>query len=547
MRKLRSQEMGWLLKELIKTGGFTDHDLQHPVVNVVNTWSEWNPGHNHLKLVAEAVKRGVWSAGGFPLEYGTLSLCPGQTLPNRNLLALETEAVFLSEPADAASFICTCDKDVPALLMGCARVNLPSIFVLGGTMLPGRWRGEDVVCCTDGIKAEAMYRGGLISEKDWSEFKRSVCPCSGACGPLGTANTMQVMAEALGMSLPGSATTPAVYAQLYQKAEESGRALMHLLREDVKPRDIMTVKAIENAVRLLMAMGGSTNAVIHLIALAKQLEISLPLERFDEVSRETPFIVDVKPSGQGVVADIHRAGGVPVVMKALEPLLNLDVMTVTGKTLGENLTGIKVSDGNIVHSIDKPILGEGGLAVLRGNLAPNGAVLKHSASLNRELLQHRGPALVFNTGEEAYKALMRENLEVAEDHVLIHRYQGPKAACMPESGMLPIPTVLVKKGVRDMVRVSDGRTSGTCFGTNVLHVSPEAMLGGPLAAVENGDIIDLDLVHRRIDVKLTAKQIEERLNNWKPPEPRYNYKRGPLALWYQFCEQAEKGCMYPWM
>jgi len=543
----RSRDMGWILRGLIKTGGFTDHDLEHPIVQIVNTWSEWNPGHNHLRYVSEAVKRGVWSAGGFPLEYNTLSLCPGQTLPNRNLLAMETESVFLSEPADAAVFICTCDKDVPAMLMAAARVNIPSVFVLGGAMLPGRWRGEDVVCCSDWQRFDPERRAGLISDEEWSEFLECVLPCSGACGPMGTANTDQSIAEALGMALPGAASVPAVTARLPALAEESGRAVMQLLKEDIKPRDIMTSKALENAVRVLMAIGGSTNLVIHLIALARMLDLGLSLERFDELSRETPYIVNVKPSGRYAAVDLNRAGGIPAVMKEIGSLLYLDALTVTGKTVGENIARAEVKDRDVIYPLEKPIFPEGGLAILKGNLAPDGAVIKQVGARNKSLLDHEGPALVFNSSPEAYKALLNEDLDATPEHVLVLRYEGPKGNVMPETGSLPIPTRLAKKGVRDIVRVTDSRMSGTTSETIVLHVSPEAYVGGPLAAVQDGDSIELDVKRRRLEVKLTDKEIRRRLERWRPPEPRYNYKRGPLALWYQFCEQADKGCVYPFM
>ncbi|MEM1997023.1 MAG: dihydroxy-acid dehydratase [Candidatus Bathyarchaeia archaeon] len=555
--KLRSEKMGWILRGLIRAGGY-NYETGKPIVEIVNTWSEWNPGHNHLRKVAEAVKRGVLSAGGFPLEYNTLSLCPGQSLPNRNLLALEVESVICgvggkedpapyAEPADAVVFICSCDKDVPALLMAAARINLPSIFVLGGAMLPGKFKGEDVVCCTDAQRLERDFRAGIITEEEWREFQNSVFPCSGACGPMGTANTMQCMAEALGMALPGSACSPATLAETYWRAEESGRKIMELLKENVRPRDIMTEKSLENAIKVLMAIGGSTNAIIHLIAIARELDLNLPLERFDEISKRTPFLVDVKPSGRYAAVDFHAAGGVPALMKQMEPTLNLDVLTVTGRTLRENLANVHVKDANIIRPLNQPLLPEGGIAILKGNLAPRGAVIKHSASIDRRLLQHRGPALVFNSPEEAYRYLLREDIEISEDHVLILRYQGPKAACMPETGALPIPTALAKRGVKDIVRITDGRMSGTHFGTIVLHVSPEAYVGGPLAAVENGDIVELDLTRRLLEVKLTDKQIKERLERWVPPEPKYNYRRGPHALWFNFCTQADEGCIYPFM
>lgn len=545
--KRRSKDMRWGLAGLIRSGGYTDHDLGKPIVEIVNTWSEWNPGHRHLRQMAEAVKRGVWMAGGFPLEYNTLSLCPGQTLPNRNLIALETQAVFLDEPADAAVFICSCDKDVPALLMGAARVNLPSIFVLGGAMLPGRWKGEDVVCCTDAQRILTELRAGNITEADWELFTQCVHPGCGACGPMGTANTMQSMAEALGMALPGSATTPAVSARLLQLAEESGRQVMELLKEDLKPTDIITPQAMDNAIKVLMAIGGSTNAVIHLIALAKHLDSELPLERFDQISRQVPYITDVRPSGRYVVADLWEVGGITAVMKRIEALLDTSVKTVTGRTLGENLAGVRVPETDMIRTLEDPLLDEGGLAVVKGTLAPKGAIIKHSGSRNRKLLQHKGPALVFNSALEARQMLAREDLEVREDHVLVLRYEGPKGDVMPERGALPIPIPLAKKGVKDMLVVNDCRMSGTNFGSIVLHSSPEAYVGGPLAAVENGDVIELDLAQRRLDLLVPEREIKRRLEGWTPPEPRYDYKRGPLALWYRFCEQADKGCVYPFM
>ncbi len=549
MRELkhRSKEMRWTLAGLIRSGGYTDHDLGKPIVEIVNTWSEWNPGHRHLRQVAEAVKRGVWMAGGFPLEYNTLSLCPGQTLPNRNLIALETQAVFLEELADAAVFICSCDKDVPALLMGAARVNVPSIFVLGGAMLPGRWKGEDVVCCTDAQRITTELRAGNITQADWELFTQCVFPGCGACGPMGTANTMQSMAEALGMALPGSATTPAVSARLLWLAEESGRKVMELLKEDLKPTDIMTPQAMDNAIKVLMAIGGSTNAVIHLIALAYHLDFELPLERFDQLSRQVPYITDVKPSGRYVVADLSEVGGMAAVMKRIEPLLDTTVKTATGRTLGENLAEVWVPATDMIRTLEGPLLDEGGLAVVKGTLAPKGAIIKHSGSRNRKLLQHKGLALVFNSGLEALQMLARDDLEVSEDHVLVLRYEGPKGDLMPERGALPIPIPLAKKGVKDMLVVNDCRMSGTNFGSIVLHTSPEAYVGGPLAAVENGDMIELDLARRRLDLLVPEREIKRRLERWKPPEPRYDCKRGPLALWYQFCGQADKGCVYPFM
>ena len=543
----RTKNLPWYHWAMIRAGGVSDANRGRPIVEIVNTWSERNPGHQHLRHLSEAVKRGVIRAGGLPVEYNTLSLCPGQTLPNRNLLAMETEAVFLHEESDAAVFICTCDKEIPAMLLAAARVNIPSIFVLGGTMLPGRWMGQDVVCCTDLQRVDTELRAGSITQADFEAFKECVVPGCGACGPLGTANTMQSMAEALGMALPGSATTPAVSAQLLWNGEDSGAQVIDLLAKNLCPRDIMTPEAVDNAIKVLMAMGGSTNAVIHLIALAHQLDFSLPLDRFDSLSRETPYLVNVKPSGSYAVADLHESGGVYQVMKNLEPLLDTSVKTVTGQSLKENLARRQVRNDDKIRDLDHCILPEGGLAVIRGNLAPNGSILKHAGSRDRRLLKHKGPALVFDSGLEARRILAQEDLEVSEDAVMVLRYEGPKANCMPEMGALPIPYKLARQGVKDMLRVNDCRMSGTQFGTIVLHISPEAQVGGPLAVVENGDIVELSLERRELNLLVPDEEIRRRLANWRAPEPRYNYKRGPLALWYQMCEQADKGCIYPWM
>lgn len=545
--KHRSKNIGKILTGLVATAGYRPENFNKPIINIVNTWSEWNPGHSHLRGLAEAVKRGVWMAGGFPLEYNTLSLCPGQTLPNRNMLTLETESVFLSEPADAAVYICTCDKDVPALLMAAARTNIPSIFVLGGTMYPGRWLGRDVVCCTDQQRADIMFRAGEISEEQYEHFYNVCFPTCGACGPLGTANTMQCMTEALGMCLPGAATTPAPHFMLARNAEESGAKVVELLAKNIRPRDIMTEDAINNAIKVLMAMGGSTNAVIHLIALAKQLGIDLPLDRFDAISRETPFIVNVKPSGTWAVSDLHEEGGVRTVMKQIEPLLETSVKTVTAQTLAENLRGPRPASTDKIRTLDNPILTEGGLAVIRGNLAPTGAIIKHSAAANRALLQHKGPAVVFESGDEAHRVLADRDLDLTADHVMVLRNMGPKAACMPERGALPLPYKVARTGAQDMMRVTDCRMSGTQWGTVVLHVSPESYVGGPLAAVQTGDIVELDLEHRRLDLHVPDEEIRRRLAAYVPPAPSYDYQAGPLALWYQLCEQAEKGCVYPFM
>jgi len=553
-RELKSQRFcgvgarRYTYRGLFKSMGFTERDLQNPIVGIANTWSELNPGHYHLRTVAEAVKRGVWQSGGTPLEFNTISLCEvfieGSSLPYRNLLSLDTEAMIKAHPLDAAVLLSTCDKDVPGQLMGAASANIPSIVVTGGPMLPGRFRGEDVVCCTDISKYEAELRAGNVTEADMIDLENCITPGIGACGMMGTANTMQSMAEALGMALPGSANVPAVYARRCWVAEESGRQIMELIKADIKPSDVMTRKAFENAIRVLAALGGSTNAVIHLIAIAHQLNIELDLRIFDRLSSETPYIANVKPSGKYTMLDFYEAGGVMAVMKVLEPQLYTDVLTVSGKTLKENLAHVKVRRANVITGLKKPLDREGGLAILFGNLAPDGGVIKVSAA-SPDLLQHKGRAVVFNSMAEVREELLAEEAEVSSDDVLVLRYVGPKGAGMPEYGMIPLPANLLRRGVRDMVRVTDGRMSGGHYGTVVLHVAPEAAIGGPLAAVETGDIIELDVKQRRIDVNLTNNQIEKRLENRKPRTP--GYKRGYLALFTDSVEQANKGCIFPFL
>jgi dihydroxy-acid dehydratase len=449
-----------------------------------------------------------------------------------------------AHPLDSAVLLSTCDKDIPAQLMGAASANIPCIMVTGGPMLAGKFRGEDVVCCTDISRYEAELRAGNITEADMLELENCIAPGIGACSMMGTANTMQSMAEALGMTLPGSANIPAVHSKRYWVAEESGRQALELMRNNIKPSDIMTKKSFENAIRVLMALGGSTNAVIHLIAIAHQSGIELDLKMFDKISCETPFIANVKPSGKYTMPDFYEAGGVLAVMKLLEPLLHTDVMTVTGKTLKENLKNVEVRKTDVIAPLDKPLAREGGLVVLFGNLAPDGAIIKVSAA-SPHLLKHRGRAVVFNSIAEAREKLLDHDFDVSAEDVLVLRYVGPRGAGMPEYGMLPLPRKILERGIRDMVRITDARMSGGHFGTIILHVAPEAAVGGPLAAIETGDMIELDVKRRRIDVNLTDAQIEKRLKEWRPPQPKY--KRGYLALFMNSVEQANKGCIFPFM
>lgn len=543
-------QAGMTRRAFLKAEGYTDEDLSKPIIGICNTWSELNPCNIHLRQVAEAVKRGVWQAGGFPLEFNTLSLnevfWAPTTMLYRNLLAIETEEALRAQPLDAVVLLASCDKTVPAQLMAAASANIPAIMVTGGPLLSGRYRGEDIGVSTDLYRYWNEYRAGNITEEDLAELENSMCPSCGHCTIMGTASTMASMAEALGMMLPGGAAIPAVDARRYQFAEASGRQIMRLLEQDIRPSDILTPEAFDNAIRICMAIGGSTNVVIHLIAIARRLGIDLTLDRFDRLSRETPYLCAIKPSGPYMMEHLFEAGGIPAVMAELRPLLHLDALTVTGKTVGENLARARVLDRRVIAPLDQPLRPEGGIAVLHGSLAPTGAVIKQSAA-SPHLLRHRGPALVFNSAEEIQRRIVQERLEASEDTVLVMRYQGPLGAPgMPETGgSMPIPENLLKRGIRDVLRITDARMSGTAYGTIVLHVEPEAAAGGPLAVVQDGDEIEIDVLARRLDLLVDEREIQRRLAQWRPPERPWN--RGYRALFLDHVLQASQGCDFDFL
>jgi len=527
----------------IRAMGFTDFDMQRPVIGVINPWSEINPGHWHFKALGEAVKRGIWAAGGFPLEYPTISMCEVfhniSTLIYRNLMAIDTEEFISSVPVDGVVLLSTCDKDVPAQIMGLATANKPAIIVTGGTRLAGYYEGQTVACSTDTQKFSWDYKAGAIGEAEMREVEMNgFFNTCGACGVMGTANSVQSIAEALGMTLPGCASIPAVYAQRLHIAEATGIKIVELVEKDIKPSDVLTRPAFENAIRTLMALGASTNLVIHLIAMGRRAGVPLTLDDFDRISRETPFITNVKPSGACTVEELWRAGGVTAVMKEIEPLLDTSVMTASAKTMKENLADVRVLDRNVIRPLDDPFSSDGGLRIVRGSLAPDGAVIKVAAA-SPNLIKHTGPAAVLTSRRQ--EDIDRDLAHITADHVIINRNMGPVGAPgMPEVGPSGLPVHLLRQGVRDMVRITDARMSGTSYGTVVLHVAPEAAVGGPLAVVQDGDMVELDAMNGKLNLLVDEREIQRRLAAWQPPAPKYT--QGYRALWLNQVTQAPDGC-----
>ncbi len=515
-----------------------------PVIGIINTWSDINSCHTHFRQRAEEVKRGVWQAGGFPVEMPAMSLAePFQkpsTMMYRNLLAMETEELLRSYPCDGVVLMGGCDKTTPALFMGAASMGLPAIFVPAGPMLRGNWRGNTLGSGSDSWKYWDELRAGNITGDDWEEIEDGIARSPGTCMTMGTAATMMSTADALGLTLPGVSSIPAPDSNHSRMATRTGRRIVEMVWEDLKPSDIFTEKAFENAITCVMALGGSTNAIVHLVAMAGRLGIKLDLERFDGISRKTPWLANIRPSGKFLMEDFFYAGGVRGLLAELKDLLHLDCMTVNGKTLGENLEGADIYDADVIHRRADPLSVEGGLAVLRGNLAPNGAVIKQTAA-DPILHVHKGPAVVFADYNDMAARLDNEDLEVTKDSALVLQNAGPQGGPgMPEWGMLPIPKKILKQGVRDMVRISDARMSGTSYGTCVLHVSPESFVGGPLALVRTGDMIELDIAARRLHLDVADAELVRRKSEWRQP-PR-KFQRGFGAIYANHITQADAGC-----
>ncbi len=517
-----------------------------PVIAIVNTWSDINQCHAHFRQRVEDVKRGVLQAGGFPLELPAISLSEPFVKPTtmlyRNFLAMETEELLRSHPIDGAVLMGGCDKTTPGLLMGAISMNLPAIFVPAGAMLRGNWRGKVLGSGSDTRKYWAELKAGTITPEDWSEIEGGISRSHGMCMTMGTAATMTGVAEAMGFSLPGASSIPAPDAGHPRMCAASGRRIVEMVWEDLKPSDLLSAAAIDNGIRCHLAMGGSTNAMIHVVALARRAGIPLTLQRFDELARRVPVLANVRPSGAFLMEDFHYAGGIRALLAQLQGELDLGCMTVTGHTLGANIAGAEIYNAEVIHGMNDPIAKEA-TAILYGNLAPDGAVMKPSAADPR-FLRHRGPALAFESYEQMAAQIDRDDLEVTPDHVLVLKNAGPVAAGMPEWGMLPVPKKLLTQGVRDMLRVSDARMSGTSYGACILHVSPEAGIGGPLAFVGTGDVIEVDVAARRIDLRVADDELARRKADWRPkPLPPRGYGR----LFATHIQQAHDGCDFDFL
>lgn len=551
--KKRGDRTGLLRNALLKSMGYTDADIEKPIIGIINTWAETNPGHIHFRQLSEAVKRGVWAAGGFPLEVNTMSICEVffdiSSLVYRNLLSITTEELIERHPFDGVVLIGGCDKNVPAQLMAAVSANKPTIYLPGGAMLPGSYKGKTLACGTDSFYLYNDYTSGKITLEEMTKHEGCLYGSAGACPIMGTANTCQTVTEALGIALPNSASCLGVSAEKLRISEETGRKAVELVEKDIKCLDIINKSSIENSIRVLMATGGSTNLIIHLIAIARRAGIDLKLDDFERISKETPVLVNVKPHGtENVGIGFHNAGGVASLMKEMENLLDGSCLTVTGKTVSENLENIDLPyDENVIRPLGNPIEEKGGIAVLYGNLAPNGAVIKRSAA-SPHLLNHRGPAKVFDDLAECQKYLLDDSSDVTADTVIVLRGYGPKGAPgMPENGnFMPLPPKLNKLGINDFVRITDARMSGGCFGTQVLHVAPESAVGGPLAIVRDGDIIHLDVDNNLIELEITDEEIAERLKNFEPKR-HDDIKRGFVRNFIDNVTQADEGCDLTYM
>ena len=520
-----------------------------PLIAIINTWSDINPCHSHLRERAENVKRGVWQAGGFPVEMPAITL--GETFQKpttmmyRNLLAMETEELLRSYPADGCVLLGGCDKTTPALLMGAISMNLPAIFVPAGPMLRGNWQGQILGSGSDVMKYWAERRAGNIDEKAWGQIEEGIARSAGTCMTMGTASTMTSVAEVLGFTLPGASSIPAVDSNHPKMANLSGRRIVELVWEDLKPRDLLTPASFDNAVTAVLALSGSTNAVIHLPALAGRAGVKLTIDRFDQLSRTIPVLANLRPSGKYLMEDFYYAGGLPALLAALKPHLDASCRSVTGKSLGENIARAQIYNTDVIRGLDNPVKDSGGLVILRGNLAPTGAVIK-AAAAEPALLKHTGPAVVFNSFDEMNSRIDDPSLRVDANSVLVLRNAGPKGAPgMPEWGNLPIPQKLLKAGVRDMVRISDARMSGTNYGACVLHVSPESFVGGPLALLKEGDLIQLDAGARKLNMLVDEQEISRRREAWRPKEGIY--PRGYGKLFMQHIKQADEGCDFDFL
>lgn len=540
----------FLHRSWLKTEGVTDHAFRgRPVIGICNSWSELVNCNAHLRELAEATKRGVLQAGGFPLEFPVMSLGEALMKPTtmlyRNLMAMDVEESIRSYPLDGVVLLTGCDKTTPASIMGAASANMPAIVVTGGPMLNGRWRNLNLGSCTDCWHYHEELRAGRIDDTEWSEIEGSISRSHGHCMTMGTASTMACVTEGLGMTLPGAAAIPASDSRRKAVAEVSGRKIVELVQKDVRPTDILTPEAFENAIRVLHAISGSTNGILHLLAIAGRVDVDFPLQLFDELSETTPWLVNLKPSGEYLMEDFYYAGGLPAVMAQISNLLHTDALTVSAETVGANIANAEIVNTDVIARRENPLSEGGTLVVLYGNLCPDGAVLKRSAA-DPKLMQHEGPAVVFDDIYDMNERVDNPDLDVSRDSVLVLKNAGPVGAPgMPEWGHLPIPAKLLKEGVGDMVRISDARMSGTSYGAVVLHVAPETAVGGPLALVQTGDRIKLDVASRRLDLVIDDAELAGRRAVWTPPERKD--RRGYRRLYEDRVLQANEGCDFDFL
>lgn len=542
----------FLRKAFIKAMGYSDDALDRPIVGITNTYSDFNPCHGNVPQLIEAVKRGAMLAGAMPMEFPTISIHESFAYPTsmflRNLMAMDTEEMIRALPVDAVVLIGGCDKTTPAQVMAAVSADRPTIVLPVGPMLVGHFKGEVLGACTDCRRLWGEFRGGRISAEDIEVANERLVPSIGTCGVMGTASTIACMMEAMGMTLPGAATIPATHADRVRIAEATGKQAAALTKGGPKPSDIITKDALHNAIVMLQAIGGSTNGVVHLSAIAGRTNTPLSLEEYDEIGKKTPVLVDLKPSGDHYMEHFHYAGGVPRLMQELKDLLKLDAKHVMGGTLGDAIKVYEDVPGQtVIRPRNAPLKKEGGMAILRGNLCPRGAVIKQAAA-SPKLMQHEGRAVVFESVEDMTNRIDDPALDVTEDDVIVMRNAGPIGAPgMPEAGYIPIPKKLALKGIKDMVRISDARMSGTAFGTIVLHVSPESAVGGPLALVKTGDRIKLDVAGRKLELLVSDAELEKRRKSWHAPPVPEVAQRGYAKLYREHVQQADEGCDFDFL
>ena len=546
----KDDKMGFVHRSWLRNQGYPDHLFRgRPVIGICNTWSDLTPCNGHLREIAEVVKKGIYEAGGFPLEFPVMSL--GETIMKpttmlwRNLASMDVEETMRANPLDGVVLLNGCDKTVPSTLMGAASVNLPTIVVPGGPMLNGKFRGKDIGSGTFTWQLSEGMKAGTLSRDDLIEAESCMSRSAGHCMTMGTASTMATMQEVLGLTLPGASAIPAVDSRKKVVAHLSGNRIVEMAKEGMLMSDILTRKAFENAIKVNSAVGGSTNLLIHMIALAGRIGVNLTLDDFDQLGSDMPLLLNLMPSGEFLMEDYFYAGGLPVIIDQMRDMIHADAITVNGKTIGENCKGAPCYNRDVIATLEKPFKKKAGIAVLKGNLCENGAVIKPSATSGK-LLKHTGRAVVFENIEEYHATVDNPELDIDENCIMVLKGAGPVGyPGMPEVGNMELPQKLIKKGVTDMVRISDARMSGTAYGTVVLHISPEAAIGGTLALVKNGDLIELDVEKRTLNLLVSDEEIQKRKDAWKPPKKEF--ERGYVSMFVSHVEQADKGCDFDFL